>query len=102
MVISERGLRSLLSDRNVLRSLAKKLKPRILRPRKPKKGDRIRDYRDHGTARPAGQWTDKYWMYDRRFTRFRRTYAEYQKNWPEQVKLLLQLPPKKYRDIMMN
>lgn len=55
-----RKLMGLLCSKDFHKSLDYKLKPKIVYPRKAKKGDRIRGYRDHGTCRPSHKWLPKY------------------------------------------
>lgn len=54
-----RKLLGLLTSKETAQSLDRKLKPRLIVPRKVQKGDRIRGYRDHGTCRPNHKWLPK-------------------------------------------
>jgi hypothetical protein len=94
-LLSKRGLLSLLSDKQVLKSLSRRLKPKLVVPRKPRKVERHRGYRDHGTARPAHRWTEKNFWYSKQYN-WRREILFTLKNWPLEVQELINLRPKAF------
>jgi hypothetical protein len=54
-----RKLLGLLSSKQVATKLDHTMRPKLVTPRKPTKGNRIRGYRDHGTCRPSHKWLAK-------------------------------------------
>jgi hypothetical protein len=95
-VLSKRGLLSLLSDSQVLKSLGRRLKPKLFVPRKPKRVERHRGYRDHGTARPAHRWTEKNFWNSYQYNWRREILFNLQKYWPLELRELINLKPKSF------
>jgi hypothetical protein len=101
-VLSKRGLLSLLSDKQVLKSLGRRLKPKLFVPRKPKRVERHHGYRDHGTARPIHRWTEKNFWYSYQYSWRREILFRLKKDWPLEVQELINLKPKSFYKRLME
>jgi hypothetical protein len=60
-----REILGVLNDPRIRQSISKRLRPRLWHPPKPVRAERIRGYRDHGTARPSHKWLPKDLLTDR-------------------------------------
>jgi hypothetical protein len=54
-----RQVLGILGDPKVWKSLQRRLRPRLVFPAKPRRQQRHRGYRDHGTCRPDSKWLPK-------------------------------------------
>jgi hypothetical protein len=55
-----RRLLGLLSQPEFQSKLQKRFRPKLWTPKRAKRGQRIRGYRDHGTCRPSHKWLPRY------------------------------------------